>query len=310
MRPAAAADLGEDGLEPFLELAPVLGPGDQGTHVEAEDRLVPQALGDITAGDPLGQALHDRGLAHAGIADQDRVVLGLPGQDLDDAPDLGVPADDRVEFAAGRLGDQVPAVLGQGLVGRFRHGGGDPLVAADRRQCLQESVLGHALGLEQAAGRGGRALGEQRHEQVLDRDVLVLEPARLLFGRVQQAVQPLRDPDLPRVHARAGDPGTPGELRFQRRAQPVGVRAGLGEQPGSDPLRLVEQRQQQVLAVHLGMPETERLRLRVVQRLLRFLRQAVRVHGHLPGRRAACPRRAASSTAIRSSRSVTSPMAG
>jgi hypothetical protein len=99
-------DLGQDGLEPLLELAPVLGPRDQGAHVQAEDRLVPQPLGHVTAIDPLGQALHDGGLAHAGVADQDRVVLGLAGQDLDDAPDLGVPADHRVEPAAGRVVDE------------------------------------------------------------------------------------------------------------------------------------------------------------------------------------------------------------
>ena len=52
--------------------------------------------------DPLGEALDDRGLADAGLADQDGVVLGAAGEDLDDAADLVVAADDRVELA--RLG--------------------------------------------------------------------------------------------------------------------------------------------------------------------------------------------------------------
>jgi len=207
--PGRRGDLGQDGLEPLLELAPVLGPRHQGAHIEAEDRLVAQSLGDVTAGDPLGQALHDGGLAHAGIADQDRVVLGLPGQDLHDAPDLGVAADDRVQLAAGRLRDQIPAVLGEGLVGHLRHGRGDPLIAADFRECLQEAVTGHALLLQQTAGRSRRPLREQRQGEVLDRDVVVLEPARLLVGGVEQAGQPLGDVDLPRVHARAADPGAP-----------------------------------------------------------------------------------------------------
>ena len=307
MRPGRRGDLGQDGLEPLLELAPVLGPRHQGAHVEAEDRLVAQALGDVTAGDPLGQALHDGGLAHAGIADQDRVVLGLPGQDLHDAPDLGVAADDRVELAAGRLRDEVPAVLGEGLIGHLRHGRGDPLVAADLRERLQEAVPGQALLGQQAAGRGSRALRQHRNDEVLDGDVLVLEPARLLLGGVEQAGQPLRDTDLPRVHARAADLGAPRELGLQCLPQPVRIRAGLAEQPGNDALGLVKQSEQQMLNVHLGVPEAERLGLRVVQCFLRFLRQVARVHVYLPGRRA--PRRAASSTAIRSSRSVTSPMA-
>ena len=300
-------DLAEHGPQALLELTAVLGPGHQGAHVQAEDRLVAQALRDIAAGDPLGQPFHDRGLAHPRITDQDRVVLGLAGQDLDDPPDLRVPADDRVEPAAGRVRHEVGAVLGQRLVGDLRHGRGDPLVAADPGQRLQEPVPGHALLLKQAAGRGGRALGQQGQQQVLDRDVLVLEPACLLLGRVEQPGQPLGDHDLPWVRPRAADPRAPGQLRFQRLAQPVRIRAGLAEQPGGDALGLVEQREQQVLAVYLGMAEAERLGLRVVQRFLRLLGQVTRVHGYRPGHWE--PRRAVSSTAIRSSRSVTSATA-
>ena len=120
--------------------------------------------------------------------------------------------------------------------------------------------------MEQAAGRGGRPLGQQRQEQVLDRDVLVLEPVRFLLGRVKQAGQPLRDADLSRAHARAADPRPPRELGLQRRPQPVRIGAGLAQQPGDDALGLVEQGEQQVLAVDLGVPEAERLGLRVVER--------------------------------------------
>ena len=83
------------------------------------------------------------------------------------------------------------------------------LVAADRRQCLQEGVPGHAVAAAAAAGRGRRPLREQRQDDVSTRDILVLKPARLLFGRIEQAGQPLRDTNLPGVHARAADPGAP-----------------------------------------------------------------------------------------------------
>ena len=63
--------------------------------------------GHVAGHDALGQALHDRGLADAGFADEHRVVLGATGQHLDDAADLVVPADDRVELAFARLGGQV-----------------------------------------------------------------------------------------------------------------------------------------------------------------------------------------------------------
>ncbi len=113
-------DLVQHGLEAFLELAAVLGARDQGAHVQGEDRLVAQALGYVPVGDALGQALGYGGLADAGVADEDGVVLGLAGQDLHDPADLGVAPDDGVEFAGAGVGDQVAAVLGQCLVRRFR----------------------------------------------------------------------------------------------------------------------------------------------------------------------------------------------
>ena len=92
-------DFLEHGLEPLLELAAVLGAGDQRAQVERDDALVLEALGHVAAHDALGQALDDGRLADARLADQHRVVLRPPRQDLDDAADLLVAADDRVELA-------------------------------------------------------------------------------------------------------------------------------------------------------------------------------------------------------------------
>ena len=50
-------DLVEHGLEPLLELAPVLGAGHQRAHVEGEDGLVAEALRHVAAHDALGEAL-------------------------------------------------------------------------------------------------------------------------------------------------------------------------------------------------------------------------------------------------------------
>ena len=92
-------DLLEHGLEPLLELTAVLGAGHHRAEVQRHEALAAQALRHVAGDDPLGQALDDRRLADAGLADEHRVVLGAPGQHLDDAADLGVPADDRVELA-------------------------------------------------------------------------------------------------------------------------------------------------------------------------------------------------------------------
>ena len=76
--------------------------------------------GHVAADDPLGQPLDDRGLADARLADQHRVVLGSAAEDLDDAADLLVAADDRIELALAGERGQVAAVLLERLVGRLR----------------------------------------------------------------------------------------------------------------------------------------------------------------------------------------------
>ncbi len=105
-------DLLEHRLQPVLELAAVLRAGDHRAEVERDHAPVLQALGHVAVHDPLREALDDRGLADAGLADQHRVVLRPAAREhLDHAADLVVAADHRVELALlGRLG-QVAAVL-------------------------------------------------------------------------------------------------------------------------------------------------------------------------------------------------------
>ena len=98
-------DLLEHGLEALLELAAVLRAGQQGAQVERPDAAPLEALGDVARDDALGEALDDRRLADAGLADQHRVVLGAPRQHLHRAPDLVVAPDHGIELAA--LGDRV-----------------------------------------------------------------------------------------------------------------------------------------------------------------------------------------------------------
>ena len=95
-------DLGEDGLEPLLELAAVLRPGEERADVERPHALALQALGDVARDDALREPLGDRGLPHAGLADEHRVVLRAPREDLHDAADLLVAADDGIELARTR----------------------------------------------------------------------------------------------------------------------------------------------------------------------------------------------------------------
>ena len=76
---AGVLDLLEHRLEAVLELTAVLGAGDQRADVERDHTAVLEALGHVAGDDPLGEALGDRRLADAGLADQHRVVLGARG---------------------------------------------------------------------------------------------------------------------------------------------------------------------------------------------------------------------------------------
>ncbi len=214
-------DLLEHGLEPLLELAAVLGAGHHRAEVERDDPLAAQRLRHVARHDPLGEALDDRGLADAGLADQHRVVLGAPRQHLHHAADLGVAADHRVELAlAGPLGE-VDAVLLQRLVGALRVGAGHPGRAADLRERLAQRVGGGAVAAQQV---GHLAAGpRQADEQVLGGDVLVAHLGGQLLGCVDRAERVAGQ--LRRAHRGAGRRRQPvAQLGRARRARRRGRR--------------------------------------------------------------------------------------
>ena len=108
-------DLGQDRFQPLLELAAEFRAGQQRADVEGDHAAVAEALGDVAVDDPLRQPLDDRRLPDPGVADQDRVVLRPPREDLDHAADLLVAADHRVELSGLGLTGQVAAEFLQRL---------------------------------------------------------------------------------------------------------------------------------------------------------------------------------------------------
>ena len=234
-------DLLEHGLEALLELAAVLRAGQQRAEVERPDAAALEALGHVARDDALGEALDDRRLADAGLADQDRVVLGAPREHLHRAAHLVVAPDHGVELAA--LGDRgevaaearerVVALLGVLVVGA--------LGAAQ--------LLG---GLEQRGAPGAAAAEAvgQREQQVLDGDELVAQLARLLAGAVERLAERERGLLRGRRAARAR------QLRERAlgvRAHGLAVGAGAAQQHRGRGVGLGREREQQVLGGDLGV---------------------------------------------------------
>ena len=151
-----ARNLGQNRLQALLEFAAVLRAGDHRCYVEGDEALVAQGLRDVARNDALGEAFDDGRLADAGLADQNRVVLGTAGQDLHDASNLVVAADNRIELAFTRNLRQVAPILGQGLEGSLGIRRGDR-IGAQLGERLRERI-----GLDATLGEDAPGLGLRR----------------------------------------------------------------------------------------------------------------------------------------------------
>ena len=250
-------DLGEDGLEPLLELAAVLRAGQERADVERPHALALQALGNVARDDALREPFCDRGLAHPGLADEDRVVLGATREDLHDAADLLVAADDRIELAGlGERGEIAPVLL-ECLIGALGILRRDLLPAADSLERLEQLVPRNDV---------------EREEEVLDRDEFVAELAHLIEGAVQDAAEPCR-------RLRLSATGDGWQLRASRlRFGAQGSRAVAGAIDERARELLLEERKRQMVGRELGVAGTARELLRSGDRLLALECQFLNVH--------------------------------
>ena len=251
-------DVLEDGLQPLLELAAVLRAREECADVERPHASALEPLGNVARDDALREPFDDRGLAHARIADEHGVVLRPAGEDLDDAANLLVPADDGVELPGlGEIGE-VTAELLERLVGAL-------------------GVLrGHSLRAAHLLERGEERIARrhvQREQQVLRRDVLILELAHLVLGLVQDAREVGRRLRLLR---RALYGGLLRQLRLALGALRFHRLPGTFDQ-GPRQL-LVEERDAEVLGVDLGIAPAARQLLGCGDGLSRLDRQTVEIH--------------------------------
>ena len=239
-------NLSEDRLEALLELSAVLRAGDHRRHVQGDEALVAQGLRNVARNDALGEAFDDRRLTDTGFADQDRVVLGTTRQDLDDAADLVVSADDRVELTFARHLGQVAAVLGQGFKRPFRVSRGDR-VGAQLGERLRQSI-NIDPGLGENATRLGLRCG-QRDEQMLGRDVLVtggLGALTRVANDREQGVRGLGVASGCTLRARERHEGIASARADRAHVRPNGL-----EQGECDALALLNQRLKQMDGFHL-----------------------------------------------------------
>ena len=213
---AHALEFHDEALHAFLELPAVLGSRNHRRHVERHDALVHEQVGNLLLHNLLREALDNRGLAHAGFADERRVVLLAAAENLDEAFNFRFAPDNRVELARTRHCRKVAAkmVENRGLgLGTAAHLAPALLLA---RPLFGDILRGIAVAImlelverlleilvryvvrRQNAHRRGIYLLENREHQVFGADVLVafflrdfcgIEKHRLRADRkLQQAV--------------------------------------------------------------------------------------------------------------------------
>ena len=235
-------ELPHDRLEPLLELAAVLRAGDDQRDVEREDPLVREVDRHVALHDLVGEALDERRLADAGLADQHRVVAGAAAQHLDDPLELLVAPDQRVERVARRRLGQVARELREQRrllrLARLR------LLVEQREDVLAHRGEAHAL-LGEDPGGHAALLAHQPEQDVLGADVVV-QHALGLLGRVAEHALALdRERDLDR----GGDLLAVGRAALDLLADLLHGEVALAEQPRGEALPLADQAEQQVLGL-------------------------------------------------------------
>ena len=269
---AALFDLGHGVLQALLELAAVLRARQHGRQIQRHHALAAQDLRDVLLHDQLGQALHDGGLAHARLADEHRIVLAPAGEDLHDALDLVLPADHRIQLTRTRGGGQIPGELIQNrrlliLAPVLRRA----IVRAGQDvQQLLAGLVQIQSHLDQNVGGHALAFAHQRQQQVLHRDVALLQLPRLPHALLDHLLGARRVHHLlalDAVGAAAQDRDDLIARAVQRHAPQHARRsAGIGEHA-----------QQQVLGAHIGPAQLRGLGLRRDQRALSTLRKLCKI---------------------------------
>ncbi len=174
-------------------------PGDERADVEGQDALVDQGLGHVAGNDPLRERLGDGGLADSGLPDERGVVLRLAAEDLDDALDLLLSTDDRVEGAgASRIGEVDAELVERWRLGRalrlLRRSGAARL-AQDVDDLVADLVEVDPQALEHPR-RDALALAHEAEEEMLGADVVVAQAARLVDGELDDPLRPGGQADL------------------------------------------------------------------------------------------------------------------
>src|SRR6202171_6380206 len=241
----AGTDLVENLLQALLELAAVLRARAQRAHVERQHTFAAEGFRDVAEHDLLGETLGDCRLANARLADQRRVVLGPPREDLHHPLDLGLTTDDGVErVLGGEVGEVAAELVEQRGLGRLLGG---------RRLFIESALVEQTIDLAtdllevgaqvfEDVGRDPLALDQKAKEQVLGADVVVTHPAGFLERDLDDLLDPRGGDDL-----LDDDPLVAAQHRLDGGADLVDLHPEVVQHLGGEAFALAQQPKEQML---------------------------------------------------------------
>ena len=262
----------DDLLEALLELATVLAARNERRHVERDQALAAQDVRHLVGDDELGEALGHGGLAHARLADEQRVVLLAAAQDLHHALDLARAADDRIELAVARLLREVGAELLEHAVGLRTALGERVAAGVDRalaHQIVERGADVVALDAEASQHVERRALpfADDAEQQMLGGDVALPHLHGLAQGVLQHALHARGERQMARHVGSLVD----GDDLADGRDDVVVLDVEALERLGGKAVLLLYQAEQDVLGAHVGLMQGTRLVLREDEHLARLV---------------------------------------
>ena len=268
-------------FQTLLEIAAVLGAGDERTHVERVNRGVEQHVGHLVLDDHASQAFRDRRLADTGLAYVQRIIFTPAAQNLYGALDLELASDQRIDLALARRLIQIRRIFLQGIAAAIPFalgvGGGRAIIpfaallAPGLGQAVRDEIddieARHVLHAQQV-GRMRLFFTEDRHQHIGHGDFFLAARLHVKHGALQDPLKPQRGlhvPVLARRHARRGLV----DKLFQFGLELGGIcTTRLQDLPD---FGRIHDREQQMLDGHEFMPRLARAGKRIVQTKFQFL---------------------------------------
>src|SRR5882762_8056534 len=268
-------------LQALFEIAAILRTREQRTHVEHVYLAAREDLGNLAFDDASREAFGDGRLAHARLAYEKGIVLAPPAQRLDDALDLALATDQRIDLAYQRLCVEVERIRLERAAGLLLLARSLLLGFAAALRLLGGRCLGDAGGdvvhhvetrdalLVQEIHGVGVFLAEDRDQHVGARDFLLARGLDVQDRPLDDALETQRRLGIDFLGARDRG-GVRGDEVSERFPQLLDV-GGAGAQHFRG-RRIVQQREQQVLDGDELVPLLARLYERHVETDFEFLR--------------------------------------